>query len=142
MRVQKRNWRTPEKYQGKLLPSKSHRLSSRVLQVRRRPQDPCWCAHFSRAMIPVICDDLRKYRSPLSPISTRPDNLCVIIAGSVDHLKILESLKEFDDKIASRGKLPASPRPWSSPVPPLQQSVDKIVEFGADDEDHGMVLKS
>ena len=93
-------------------------------------------------MIPIICNDLRKYRSPLPHFPTRPDNLCVIIAGSVDHLKILESLKEFDDKIASRGKLPASPRPWSSPVPPLQQSVDKIVEFGADDEDHGMVLKS
>jgi len=69
----------------------------------------------------------------------RPDNLCVIIVGTVNHEEVFESLKEFEEKIASKGSLSPLTRPWTSPVPPLEKSVDKIVEYGADEEDHGMV---
>ena len=72
--------------------------------------------------------------------SFRPDNLCLIIVGEVNHEEIFESLKDFDEKISSKGGLPPMTRPWTSKVPPLGESVHKIVEYGADDEDHGMVI--
>lgn len=72
----------------------------------------------------------------------RPDNLCVIIVGQVNHEEIFDSLKDFDEKIASKGALTPMTRPWSSKVPPFEKSVDRVVEYGADDEDHGMVTVS
>ena len=69
----------------------------------------------------------------------RPDNLCVVIVGTVDHEQVLQSMKDFDEKIVSKGSLPPLKRPWTSPVPALLKSVDKVVEYGADDADHGMV---
>lgn len=31
-------------------------------------------------------------------------------------------------------------RPWQSPVPPLETSVDELVQYPSDSEDTGMVL--
>jgi len=72
----------------------------------------------------------------------RPDNLCVIIVGQVDHEEIFESLKDFDEKISAKGPLPPMTRPWTSKVAPLEESVNKLVEYGADDEDSGMLTVS
>ena len=63
----------------------------------------------------------------------------MIIVGQVNHDEIFESLKDFDEKMASKGPLPPMTRPWTSKVAPFEKSLDKLVEYGADDEDSGMV---
>jgi len=35
--------------------------------------------------------------------------------------------------------LPPYKRPWQSTVPPLEASVEEVVPFPSDDEEHGMV---
>ena len=61
--------------------------------------------------------------------------------GQVDHEEIFESLKDFDEKISAKGPLSPMTRPWTAKVAPLEESVNKLVEYGADDEDSGMVRK-
>ena len=40
----------------------------------------------------------------------RPDNLCLIIAGSMDPAELLAKLDKFEDKIVSKGELPPMER--------------------------------
>lgn len=70
----------------------------------------------------------------------RPENLCVIITGQIDPNKVFEAVNPFEEKII--GKKPLAPyvRPWQTPVPPLGESVDKIIPFPTEDEESGSIM--
>lgn len=71
----------------------------------------------------------------------RPDNLCVVITGSVDEKELLGIMSKFDSELAL---LPAVPekRPFvdSQPVEPLKKTTVKSVEFPDKDESMGEIV--
>lgn len=71
----------------------------------------------------------------------RPDNLCVVVTGSVEEEELLEIMSQFDDRLES---LPAIPnkRPFlDSPHDlPLKETIVKTVEFPDEDESMGEVI--
>ncbi|PNF33802.1 Uncharacterized protein C05D11.1 [Cryptotermes secundus] len=69
----------------------------------------------------------------------RPENLTLIIAGQVKPDEVFQALTTVEDKIISKGNRGPFTRPWQSPVPPLQESVDLKVPYPCDEEDNGMV---
>ncbi|KAG0267634.1 hypothetical protein DFQ27_008537 [Actinomortierella ambigua] len=74
----------------------------------------------------------------------RPDNLCLIISGMVDHDKLLAALAPVEERILSKGPLPPMKRPWvdSPRAPLLSQSSTTVVTFPSDDESTGEVTIS
>ena len=76
----------------------------------------------------------------------QPRNLCLVIAGVVDHHDLLNILDKFEESIHADIPNPNAPfaRPWidSEPAPPLQESSVDIVEFPEEDETMGEVLIS
>ncbi|KAH7031761.1 Metalloenzyme, LuxS/M16 peptidase-like protein [Linnemannia elongata] len=71
----------------------------------------------------------------------RPDNLCLIISGRVEHSDLLKALGPVEERIISKGPLPLMKRPWvDSPQAPLMKETTKtIVTFPSEDEDMGEV---
>ncbi|KAF9431276.1 hypothetical protein BGZ94_003591 [Podila epigama] len=71
----------------------------------------------------------------------RPDNLCLIISGRVDHSKLLEALGPVEERILSKGPLPPMKRPWvDSPQAPLMtKSTNTVLTFPSEDESMGEV---
>ncbi|KAG0246126.1 hypothetical protein BGX31_004315 [Mortierella sp. GBA43] len=71
----------------------------------------------------------------------RPDNLCLIISGQVDHNKLLEALGPVEERIISKGPLPPMKRPWvdSPQAPLLSETTKTTVTFPSEDEDMGEV---
>lgn len=71
----------------------------------------------------------------------RPDNVGVIITGSVDEIELLRTMEEFDSGLPS---LPETPnkRPWvdSKVDLPLSEPIIKEVRFPDDDESMGELL--
>ncbi|XP_073242896.1 uncharacterized protein C05D11.1-like [Porites lutea] len=70
----------------------------------------------------------------------RPENLCAIITGQIDPVKVFQTVKSFEDKILTKKTLPPYKRPWQTPVPPLSDAVEKVVRFPTEDEESGSVL--
>ncbi len=72
----------------------------------------------------------------------RPENLCLIITGKVDHEQLLTTLDQFDQKILSKGALPHHKRPWveSPSMKPFTDSIETVVEFPDEDESIGSVM--
>eukprot|EP00794_Sanderia_malayensis_P015886 gene15886-17486_t len=70
----------------------------------------------------------------------RPDNLCLVVTGNVEADKVLKVVREFEEKIVSKGDLPEFCRPWQSPVPELKETVERTIEFPTEDESNGMIL--
>ncbi|XP_050697306.1 uncharacterized protein C05D11.1-like isoform X1 [Eriocheir sinensis] len=83
-------------------------------------------------------EKIRKYHHEFY----RPENLHVIITGMVGAEQVFEALEPIEQKIMSKGDRGPFTRPWQSPVPPLQASVDELVLYPSDTEDTGMVLAS
>ncbi|RCK66408.1 hypothetical protein Cantr_02135 [Candida viswanathii] len=73
----------------------------------------------------------------------RPDNLCVIITGSVDQDELLEIMTEFDNELPELPLVP-NKRPFvdSKHDEPLKQVIVKEVEFPEQDESMGELLIS
>jgi Zn-dependent M16 (insulinase) family peptidase len=71
----------------------------------------------------------------------RPENLCLIITGKVDHAHLLATLDKFEEKIVAKGPLPSHSRPWvaSPPLKPITKSIETVVDFPDDDESIGSV---
>ncbi|EAT39319.1 AAEL008862-PA [Aedes aegypti] len=69
----------------------------------------------------------------------RPDNLHVIITGQIEPEDIFKALEPVEEKILSKGDLPAFTRPWQTPVEPLAESKDIKIVYPADEEDCGLV---
>ncbi|KAK7094598.1 uncharacterized protein C05D11.1-like [Littorina saxatilis] len=69
----------------------------------------------------------------------RPENLCLIITGNIQPEDVFKALRPVEDKIKQKGLWGDFARPWQSSVPPLPQSVEQVVKYPADDEEHGMV---
>jgi Zn-dependent M16 (insulinase) family peptidase len=74
----------------------------------------------------------------------RPDNLCLIITGKVDHAKLLKVLEPVEANILSKPTPPAMKRPWveSGPVPKLAKTVEETVLFPDEDESMGEIMIS
>ncbi|KAK3859607.1 hypothetical protein Pcinc_034292 [Petrolisthes cinctipes] len=70
----------------------------------------------------------------------RPENLHIIVTGQVEAEDVFAALEPVEQKILSKGDRGPYTRPWQSPVPPLEASVDKLVQYPSDSEDTGMVL--
>lgn len=73
----------------------------------------------------------------------RPDNLCVIITGSIDKDELLQIMTEFDAELPELPPV-ANKRPFvdSKHDEPLTEDVVKVVEFPETDESTGEVLMS
>ncbi|KAI3406611.2 hypothetical protein KGF56_000744 [Candida oxycetoniae] len=73
----------------------------------------------------------------------RPDNLCVVITGSIDQDELLEIMLEFDNEIPLLPKVP-NKRPFvdSKHDEPLSESISKVVEFPDNNESTGELLMS
>ncbi|XP_050051775.1 uncharacterized protein C05D11.1-like [Dermacentor andersoni] len=69
----------------------------------------------------------------------RPENLCVIVAGSVSPKEVLKALEPFERKIIAKGQRKSFTRPWQKPVPPITGPLDSTVPYPCDDDDHGLV---
>ncbi|KAF9967531.1 hypothetical protein BGZ70_009211 [Mortierella alpina] len=71
----------------------------------------------------------------------RPDNLCLIVSGRLEHSKLLGALGPVEERIISKGPLPPMKRPWvDSPQAPLMKETTKtVVTFPSEDEDMGEV---
>ncbi|KAF9316996.1 hypothetical protein BG003_001323 [Podila horticola] len=71
----------------------------------------------------------------------RPDNLCLIVSGRVDHAKLLEALGPVEERILSKGPLPPMKRPWvDSPQAPLMtKTSNTVLTFPSEDESMGEV---
>ncbi|CAI5760450.1 unnamed protein product [Candida verbasci] len=71
----------------------------------------------------------------------RPDNLCVIITGSIDQDELLNIMTEFDNELP---EITLSKRPFVDSVHdgPLQETVVQEVEFPEQDESMGELLIS
>ncbi|KAF9027171.1 hypothetical protein BGZ52_004433 [Haplosporangium bisporale] len=71
----------------------------------------------------------------------RPDNLCLIVSGRVDHAKLLEALGPVEERIISKGPLPPMKRPWvDSPQAPLMtKTTNTVLTFPSEDESMGEV---
>lgn len=68
-----------------------------------------------------------------------PENLTLIITGTVDEGEFFKALTPVEEKILSKGPMEPFKRPWQTPVPPFTTSVDTMVLYPADCEDNGMV---
>ncbi|KAK9243944.1 Metalloenzyme, LuxS/M16 peptidase-like protein [Lipomyces tetrasporus] len=73
----------------------------------------------------------------------RPDNLCLIIVGTVDKDELLETVGHFDEELPALPEKP-SKRPFvdSPPTPRLPKTVVDTIEFPDKDESSGHVLLS
>lgn len=74
----------------------------------------------------------------------RPDNLCVIITGSVDEEELLQIMETFDAELNPYDPSKAKPRPFVDSVHevPLAKSIIEEVEFPDDDESMGEMICS
>ncbi|KAK9870443.1 hypothetical protein WA026_008009 [Henosepilachna vigintioctopunctata] len=79
-------------------------------------------------------EKVKNYHSQLY----RPENLKIIITGHVDHESVFKSLAKLEEKIVSKGNLGTFERPWQSPIPPLEKSIDLELKYPADDESNGL----
>lgn len=84
-------------------------------------------------------EKIRKYHQEVY----RPENLCVIVAGNVKESDVIGTLVKFENDVViprqSRKQVSKWSRPWQSPIPPLEESVEKVIEFPCDDDDNGIV---
>ena len=75
----------------------------------------------------------------------RPDNLCVIITGSIDEAELLETMEAFDAQLPALPSTP-NPRPFidspASHIEPLTESQVVKVDFPDKDESMGELLIS
>ncbi|KAK2788479.1 hypothetical protein FQN53_003625 [Emmonsiellopsis sp. PD_33] len=73
----------------------------------------------------------------------QPKNLCLVLAGEVDHENMLQILNDFEGTILDIIPSPDSEfkRPWieSKQIPSLEKSVIERVEFPEEDEDFGEI---
>lgn len=73
----------------------------------------------------------------------RPDNLCVVVTGSIDEKEFLAIMEEFDNALVA---LPETPnkRPFvdSKPIVPLFEDIIREIEFPDKDESAGSLLIS
>lgn len=74
----------------------------------------------------------------------RPDNLCLIITGKIDHGKLLKTLEPVEANILSKEAPSPMKRPWveSGPVPKLLKTVEETVLFPDEDESMGEIMIS
>lgn len=79
---------------------------------------------------------IRKYHAD----NYRPDNLNVIITGSVDETELLKVMEEFDSELPNLPLVP-NKRPFidTPATPPLTEDIIKNVEFPDKDESTGQV---
>lgn len=73
----------------------------------------------------------------------RPDNLCVVVTGSIDEEEFLSIMEKFDSALIALPET-ANKRPFvdSNPVLPLSEEIIKEIEFPDKDESAGALLIS
>ncbi|RWS10415.1 uncharacterized protein B4U79_04417 [Dinothrombium tinctorium] len=73
----------------------------------------------------------------------RPENLCIVIVGTINKDNVFACLKQFETKIIKKNKKRADKkpftRPWQSPVPPFEQTCKQVVRYPSDDDENGSV---
>ncbi|RUS91332.1 hypothetical protein EGW08_000946, partial [Elysia chlorotica] len=80
-------------------------------------------------------DKVKKYHKDFY----RPENLCLIICGTIKPEDVFKALEPMEKKIVAKGKRPEFVRPWQSAVPPLTETVHEKVLYPSEDEEYGMV---
>ncbi|CAO3682474.1 unnamed protein product [Umbelopsis vinacea] len=88
----------------------------------------------------ISVDQIRDYHKSYY----RPDNLCLIITGKIDHGKLLKTLEPVEANILSKEAPSPMKRPWveSGPVPKLLKTVEETVLFPDEDESMGEIMIS
>lgn len=76
----------------------------------------------------------------------QPKNLCLVLAGTVDHDELLEIIDTFEETIIADIPNPSEPfqRPWVDSTPPssLHQTSLETIEFPEEDESMGEIMIS
>ncbi|KAK9465180.1 Metalloenzyme, LuxS/M16 peptidase-like protein [Lipomyces arxii] len=74
----------------------------------------------------------------------RPDNLCLILVGTVDKDELLDTVSKFDDELPSLDLANPKPRPFvdSPKAPHLTSNVIDTIDFPDKDESSGHILLS
>lgn len=73
----------------------------------------------------------------------RPNNLCLVIAGEIDHTNLLDILDKFEHGLLN--DLPDLSKDWKRPwidspaAPPLKWSTIEKIEFPEEDESSGEI---
>lgn len=67
----------------------------------------------------------------------RPENVCLIISGSVKPDDVFAALEPVEKKIMEQSRTEFC-RPWQNPVPALTESVKQTIYYPSDDEKFGM----
>lgn len=62
------------------------------------------------------------------------------MAGDVDPKAIIDSILPIEKKIISKNIQYKKFRPWTRPVPPLKETIEKTVYFASDDEKYGSIV--
>lgn len=83
----------------------------------------------------LTSDKIREFHKSMY----RPENLCVIITGSIDQDELLEIMTEFDNELPSSTNMGTFKRPFvdSKHDEPLEEVIVKEVEFPENDETIG-----
>ncbi|XP_064481278.1 uncharacterized protein C05D11.1-like [Ornithodoros turicata] len=68
----------------------------------------------------------------------RPENLCIIVTGSVKPEQVLKAIEPMELKVIKKGPRTPFTKPWQTPVPPLGNGTDMVVQYPCDDNDHGL----
>ena len=72
-----------------------------------------------------------------------PPVACAALVPQVSPAELMDALEPMEAKIMGKGGLPellSVPQPWQTPVPPLQESVHRCIEFPAEDEEEGALF--
>ena len=83
----------------------------------------------------LTSDKIREFHKSMY----RPENLCVIITGSIDQDELLEIMTEFDNELPSSTNMGTFKRPFvdSKHDEPLEEVIVEEVEFPENDETIG-----
>lgn len=84
-------------------------------------------------------DDIKNFHKSMY----RPDNVCVIITGTIDESELMNVMTEFDESLPLLPSIP-NRRPFvdSEPDLPLQKDIIKEIDFPDTDESMGELLIS
>lgn len=81
-------------------------------------------------------EKVRKYHAEFY----RPENLTLVITGEVDIKDVARALEPFEKRILQKPKKPEFERPWQTPIPPIEEALNKKILYQSDCEDCGLVF--
>jgi Zn-dependent M16 (insulinase) family peptidase len=70
----------------------------------------------------------------------RPDNVCIIVTGQIKIEQVIDSILPMEEKILKKNIDYKKEKPWSTPIPKLEASVEKEILFPSDEDEGGGIV--